>query len=120
MFGKGEWSFSSEVKNGVKRAVKFISDFEQKAIEVAAEKGYDGVICGHIHIPVIRNEKIDGKNVVYMNSGDWIENLTALEYNCGQWKLHRYDVNDYMIVNKRLKVPVKDVVKNKVDHHVYV
>lgn len=120
LFGKGEWSFASEVKTGVKRAVKFISDFEHKAIEVAAEKGYDGVICGHIHIPVIRNENVDGKNILYLNSGDWIENLTALEYNCGSWKLHRYDGNDYSIVNKRLKVPVKEAPKNKIDHHVYV
>ena len=55
-----------------------------------------------------------------MNSGDWIENLTALEFNGGQWKMHRYDANDYIVVNKRLKVPVKEPFKNHADHHVYV
>ena len=120
LLGKGEWSFASEVKNGFKRALKFISDFEKKAIEIAAEKGYDGVICGHIHIPVIRNEKVGEKTIVYMNSGDWIENLTSLEFNFGHWRLHKYDVNDYLIINKRLKVPRKDINKIKVDHHVYV
>ncbi len=119
-FGKGEWSFASEVKNSVKRAVQFINDFEQKAIEVAAEKGYDGVICGHIHIPTIRTQKVGDKSIIYMNSGDWIENLTALEFNGGQWKMHRFDANDYIVVNKRLKVPVQDRIKNPVDHHVYV
>lgn len=101
--GFGEWSFASRIKVSVKHAIKFIGDFEQKAIEVAAEKGFDGVICGHIHIPMIKTVMVEDSPILYLNSGDWVENLTALEYN-GSWKLYRYNGNDYIVVNKRLTV----------------
>ena len=93
--GMDEWSFSGAIKQSVKKAVKFIDDFEQKAIDVAAEKGYDAVVCGHIHIPVIRNVATRHKDVLYLNSGDWIENLTSLEYNKGNWDLYKYHKSDY-------------------------
>src|ERR1700744_3518087 len=78
--GKGKISLSKKIKNSVKSAVKYINSFEETAAEIAIEKGYDYVVCGHIHQPcdrIIENAK--GK-VNYLNSGDWIENLTALEY----------------------------------------
>lgn len=88
--GKGPISMSKKIKNGVKSAVKFINDFEQIAAEIAIENGYDYVICGHIHQPEIRKIKTDKGEVTYLNSGDWIENLTALEYHKGKWKLYSY------------------------------
>ncbi|WP_299325358.1 UDP-2,3-diacylglucosamine diphosphatase [uncultured Maribacter sp.] len=88
--GKGPISMSKKIKNGVKSAVKFINDFEQIAADIAIENGYDYVICGHIHQPEIRNIKTDKGEVTYLNSGDWIENLTALEYHEGKWKLYSY------------------------------
>lgn len=89
--GRGKISLSKKVKNSVKSAVKFINNFEDTVCEIAAENKYDYVVCGHIHHPEIK--KVDTKNgsVVYMNSGDWIENLTALEYNNGAgWSIYRY------------------------------
>ncbi|MBK9290563.1 MAG: UDP-2,3-diacylglucosamine diphosphatase [Bacteroidetes bacterium] len=73
-------SFSKKVKENVKSAVKFINDFEATAAELAARKGYGAIVCGHIHHPEIRNISTSHHEVKYMNSGDWIENLTALEY----------------------------------------
>jgi UDP-2,3-diacylglucosamine pyrophosphatase LpxH len=88
--GRGKYSFSKKIKASVKKAVKFIGDFEETASELAIENGYDFVICGHIHQPQIRKIEKNGKNTVYLNSGDWVENLTALEYHNGQWALFEY------------------------------
>ena len=88
--GKGPISMSKKIKNGVKSAIKFINDFEQIAADIAIENGYDYVICGHIHQPEIRVIKTNKGEVTYLNSGDWIENLSALEYHKGKWKLYSY------------------------------
>jgi UDP-2,3-diacylglucosamine pyrophosphatase LpxH len=96
--GRDKISLSKRIKDGVKTAVSFISDFEQIAADLAIERGYDYVICGHIHQPVIKTMTSssppapgqEARTVTYLNSGDWIENLTALEYHLGQWTLHRY------------------------------
>ncbi|MES2778523.1 MAG: UDP-2,3-diacylglucosamine diphosphatase [Bacteroidota bacterium] len=87
---RGKVSLSKKVKNSVKSAIKFIDDFEQTAIDIAIENGYDYVLCGHIHQPALREESNDKGKVLYLNSGDWIENLTALEYNQGEWSLYQH------------------------------
>jgi len=88
--GKEPYSLSKKIKSSVKKAVKFISDFETTATDLAIEKNYDYVICGHIHEPkIVEKENKKGKTL-YLNSGDWIENLTALEYNKKRWKLYQY------------------------------
>jgi len=87
VLGRGKISLSKNIKNGVKSAIKFVSDFEQTAIEIAIEKGYDYVVCGHIHQPQIREVKTNAGSIIYLNSGDWIENLTALEYDNGKWEI---------------------------------
>jgi UDP-2,3-diacylglucosamine pyrophosphatase LpxH len=89
--GKEKISLSKKIKDGVKAAVKFIDDFEQTAIRLGIRNGYDFVICGHIHKACIRHFKNEEGEITYLNSGDWIENLTALEYNEGQWSLFEYD-----------------------------
>jgi len=89
--GKGPVSMSKRIKNGVKSAIKFISDFEQTAADIAIEKNFDYVVCGHIHQPQIRKVTTDKGSVLYLNSGDWVENLTALEYHKGKWKLYQYN-----------------------------
>jgi UDP-2,3-diacylglucosamine pyrophosphatase LpxH len=88
--GGGRLSLSKKVKNGVKSAVNFIGNFEQTCTLLAAEKGYDYVVCGHIHQPAIKTVETDHGPVQYLNSGDWIENLTALEYDAGNWKLFSF------------------------------
>ncbi len=102
--GRPQMSFAKKVKNSVKRAVKFISDFEDTAIRLAAEQDYDYVVCGHIHRPQMRTAEIGEKKVTYLNSGDWVENLTALEYQWGRWSVYEYDEMDYDYVNPRLYV----------------
>jgi UDP-2,3-diacylglucosamine pyrophosphatase LpxH len=88
--GREKISLSKRVKDSVKTAVKFINDFERIAAEIAIENGYDYVICGHIHHPEIKQIKTEKGRVTYLNSGDWVENLTALEYNAGAWSIYRY------------------------------
>lgn len=89
--GKEPYSFSKKIKSSVKKAVKHISDFEETAAELAIEKKYDYVICGHIHEPTITLKENKNGNTLYLNSGDWVENLTALEYNKKRWKLYQYE-----------------------------
>ena len=88
--GRGKISLSKKVKNSVKGAVKFINNFEDTVCEIAAENSYDYVICGHIHHPEIKGVDTKHGHVVYMNSGDWIENLTALEYSNSEWSIYNY------------------------------
>ena len=91
--GREKMSFSQKVKAKFKDAVKFINQFEQTAADLAVEKGYQFVICGHIHHAEIREIKAsDGPgSVLYLNSGDWVESLTALEYNNREWTIFKYD-----------------------------
>jgi UDP-2,3-diacylglucosamine pyrophosphatase LpxH len=89
-FGRGKISLSKRVKDSVKQAVKFINDFEQTAADIAISNGYQFVICGHIHQPEMKKITTEKGEVMYLNSGDWVENLTALEYNQGAWKIYRY------------------------------
>jgi UDP-2,3-diacylglucosamine pyrophosphatase LpxH len=88
--GRGKISLSKKVKNTVKGAVKFINNFESTVCDIAAENNYDYVICGHIHHPEIKTVNAQHRQVTYMNSGDWIENLTALEYSNSKWKVYNY------------------------------
>ncbi|RAR48610.1 UDP-2,3-diacylglucosamine diphosphatase [Flavobacterium lacus] len=95
--GKEPYSFSKKIKANVKNAVKFISDFEVTASELAIENDYDYVICGHIHEPKMTRKVNKKGTTFYLNSGDWVENLTALEYNKKRWKIYRYDKDSNMI-----------------------
>ena len=97
-------SLAQKVKHKVRKAIKYISDFENIVAKHAEKKDFDVVICGHIHVPAIKKMN-DGK-VTYMNAGDWIENLTALEYQHRRWKIHHYDPADYPPISKRLQVPL--------------
>lgn len=93
-FGFSKISFAHKVKSSVKHAVKFIADFEKKAIDMGIRKGVDVVICGHIHQPCIKIILKEGREITYMNCGDWLENLSALEYNGGRWRLFKYGANE--------------------------
>jgi len=88
-FGKGRISLSKKIKNSVKGVVSFVSNFEITAAELAIANGFDYVVCGHIHQPEIKEiQNKDGEKVQYLNSGDWVENSTSLEYHDGKWVLH--------------------------------
>lgn len=102
--GKPHMSFAKKVKYRVKEAVKFIGNFEETAIKLAAEQNYDYVICGHIHRPTMRVNDEFEHTVTYLNSGDWVESLTALEYRAGRWSIYEYDPTDYEEVSPLLRV----------------
>jgi UDP-2,3-diacylglucosamine pyrophosphatase LpxH len=89
-FGREKISLSKRVKDSVKSAVKFINNFEETAADIAISNGYDYVICGHIHQPEHKKIVTSKGEVTYLNSGDWVENLTALEFSGTDWKIYRY------------------------------
>lgn len=88
---KGKVSLSKKIKNSVKKAVSFINDFEQTAAEIGIDNGYAYVICGHIHQPQQRTITNNKGSIIYLNSGDWVENLTALEYHLNEWSIYRFE-----------------------------
>lgn len=85
------YSISQKIKQKVKASVSYVSDYEQHLIEIARQKGCTGVICGHIHQADIRH--ID--DILYLNSGDWVESMTALteDYE-GHWAIAHYQDMD--------------------------
>lgn len=89
--GKERYSISKKVKNGVKGAVRFINDYEKVISDLAIDNGYDYVACGHIHQPKQEYKKNKYGKTMYLNSGDWVENFTALEYQFKRWKIYHYD-----------------------------
>jgi len=124
LLGREKMSLSKRVKNSVKKAVSWIGNFEHTAAELAIEKGYDYVICGHIHQPQKRLITNDKGSVMYLNSGDWIENLTALEYNQGSWNIYEYQEQTYAakivdIKKQSKKLPELNVLTNEVAYFLH-
>ncbi len=112
-------SFSKKIKESVKGAVKYINAFEGTVATAAARKGADFVVCGHIHKPEIRTIQVGQQTVNYLNSGDWIENLTSLEYNQGEWRIFNFrndfvDQPESVITDheKMIDFKVKDLFNN--------
>ncbi|MFZ1581876.1 MAG: UDP-2,3-diacylglucosamine diphosphatase [Saprospiraceae bacterium] len=101
-FGREKISFSKRVKSSVKKAVKWISNFETTAAALAIDQNFDTVICGHIHQPQDRIIQLEHGSVHYLNSGDWVENCTALEYNDRQWTLYKYPDNITNLVHNEI------------------
>ena len=88
VLGLPYWSLSKALKTRTKRAMNFINSFEQEVANYCVRKGYDGAICGHIHVAEIR----DINGITYMNDGDWVESCTALvEHHSGDWEILKYD-----------------------------
>ncbi len=89
--GREKFSLSKKIKHSVKGAVKYISNFEKIASDLAIKNGYDYVVCGHIHQPKMELIKKHNGATTYLNSGDWVENLTALEFQFNRWKIYHYN-----------------------------
>jgi len=94
IFKKGKLSLSKKIKNSVKYAVSFINDFEQTSADIGISNKFDFVICGHIHQPEIRVISNTEGSITYLNSGDWVESLSALEYTDGEWSIYRFNESD--------------------------
>lgn len=107
--GKGYFSLSREIKGRVKSAVSFIDRYEDQLKELAIQRGCTGIICGHIHTAA---DKMLGEEVHYLNSGDWVESMTAIvEETPGEFELVHF--RSFMnrlegkASSKETKVPVK-------------
>jgi UDP-2,3-diacylglucosamine pyrophosphatase LpxH len=98
--GKEYWSLSKAIKARVKEAVNHVSNFEDHIAQLAQERGCRGVMCGHIHTPA---DKMLG-DVHYLNSGDWVESLTAIvEHYDG-----RFELVEFAEFVKEFPLPVKN------------
>ena len=87
-FGLSYWSLSKLAKHKVKNAVEFISHYEEVVARAAAQRGVDGVVCGHIHTAEFRSFTHDGREVEYWNDGDWVEGCNALvEHEDGRMEI---------------------------------
>ncbi len=97
------YSLAQEIKQRVKTAVSYISSYEQELVNLAKQKNCQGVICGHIHHPDIRQYG----NITYYNSGDWVESLSALvEHYNGSWEILYYNnlvLEEIKILSNNLK-----------------
>jgi UDP-2,3-diacylglucosamine pyrophosphatase LpxH len=82
--GLDYWSMSAWIKKNTKQAVGYVLNFEGLLADYCKAKGYDGIICGHIHTPCMK----DINGITYMNDGDWVESCTALvEHHDGTWEM---------------------------------
>ena len=112
--GRKRLNFSKTIKSNVKTAVQYFANFEMKAAEVAQKNGYKYVVCGHIHTPKIESFNINGEQVIYMNSGDWLESLSSLEYVDNKWSIymHKRTEQEYKGDNdSRIEMTKKELYK---------
>ena len=102
--GLSYWSLSQFLKHKVKNAVSYITSFEEALTQEARRRGYDGVVCGHIHRPEIR--EIDG--ILYCNDGDWVESLSALvETHAGELKIVHWP---YKTIKQKGAAQLADII----------
>jgi UDP-2,3-diacylglucosamine pyrophosphatase LpxH len=99
VFKKGKLSLSKKIKESVKTAVAFINNFEQTSADIGISNQFDYVVCGHIHHPEIRTITNAEGSITYLNSGDWVENLSALEFTDGEWSIYRFKEADKLEMN---------------------
>ena len=99
VFKKGKLSLSKKIKDSVKSAVSFINNFEQTSADIGISNQFDYVVCGHIHHPEMRVITNDEGSITYLNSGDWVENLSSLEYANGEWTIYKFKDSDKAEMN---------------------
>ena len=113
-FGRPRVALSKLVKERVKTAVAAVSNFEETAAAIAADEGCRYVACGHIHQPEIKPLSTEKGEVIYLNSGDWVENLTSLEYTAETgWQLYYY--NDDPAMQQTAEAEAADAAEELAD-----
>ncbi len=136
LIGRENYSLSKKLGNRLPIEKKLVSNFERTAGDLAIAQDYDYVVCGHIHQP--KKEIYENKKgrTLYLNAGDWVENLTALEYSFKRWKIYHYskdklspfyadealkemDINELMasVTNKNKALPIKQNPTETKEHH---
>ena len=117
LMGRDKVSISKKIMAGVNKAVAKVNDLEQIASTLAINKKYDYVICGHIHQPVIRMIENEEGKVIYMNSGDWVEHMTSLEYVNKMWRLFQYNEEDFPVSSRSDSQQTVNVVIDPISMH---
>lgn len=112
-------SLSKKIMRQVNKAIIRINDFETLAAELAIEKKYDCVICGHIHQPQKRMIETAKGKVMYLNSGDWVEHLTSLEYYNKEWHIYQYDPTVMKTLTIKELMPQPDVMTNEIAFYLH-
>jgi UDP-2,3-diacylglucosamine pyrophosphatase LpxH len=113
--GREKISLSKNVMQKVNESIVKIDEFETLIAELAIEKKYDYVICGHIHQPQKRTISSKNGSVVYLNSGDWVEHLTALEYFNNDWHIYKYEESKMKTINvKEMRPQTTDVMTDQI------
>ncbi len=118
LIGKDRVSFSRRIMESVNKAVNQINDFETTAAEIAISKKYDYVICGHIHQPQVRVVSNKDGSVTYLNSGDWIEHLTTLEYCYNKWTIYKFDASQFEAESQDEVQTELNVVTDEVSYYI--
>jgi UDP-2,3-diacylglucosamine pyrophosphatase LpxH len=113
IFNKGKLSLSKKIKEGVKSAVSFINNFEQTSADIGISNKFDFVICGHIHHPEIREISNTEGHITYLNSGDWVENLSALEFVDGKWSIYKFSETDKAEMLKDIEEETDELSNDK-------
>lgn len=102
--GLSYFSLSQYIKGKVKSAISYIDEYETELAKMASSRGCDGIICGHIH--KAENRTIEG--ITYLNSGDWVETMSALaEDHKGNWQLIYYNEIDFKKESKEKIIPIE-------------
>jgi UDP-2,3-diacylglucosamine pyrophosphatase LpxH len=108
--GLSYFSLSQYIKGKVKSAVSYIDEYETELAKMARSRGCDGIICGHIH--KAENRTIEG--IIYLNSGDWVETMSALaEDHEGNWQLIYYNEIDFKKASKENIIPIESKIDLK-------
>jgi UDP-2,3-diacylglucosamine pyrophosphatase LpxH len=115
--GRERVSISKKVMAGV-NALSKVNEFENIAAELAIEKKYDYVICGHIHQPQKKIVETKNGKVTYLNSGDWVEHLTALEYQQNEWTIFEYDEKDFPVTQTIEMKPNVNVITDEINFYI--
>ena len=118
LFGYERISLSKKVMDGVNKAVAKVNDLEMIASQLAIEKKYDYVICGHIHQPCKKLVSTAAGSVTYLNSGDWIEHLSSLEYHDNDWHVHHYEMSQAACEKTNDNKRIVNVVSEEI--HFYI
>jgi UDP-2,3-diacylglucosamine pyrophosphatase LpxH len=114
LFGKKPLSLSKKIMKQFHKRLVNISAFESLVAELAIEKRYDHVICGHIHQPQKRHIQTENGSVTYLNSGDWVEHLTSLEYHDEDWHIHHFDEALFETASIAQAKPKPEVITNEI------
>jgi UDP-2,3-diacylglucosamine pyrophosphatase LpxH len=119
LIGREKVSLSKRIMEQFNKRFVRIDAFETMIAEIAIEKKYDCVICGHIHHPgkrIFSNEK---GTVTYMNSGDWVEHMTALEYYNNDWHLYTHEQIETTTETQKQPKPKPEVVTNEISIYLH-